>query len=83
MHFDVGFLGVHVAIVVGVVGLYVAHVVRLRYAVDQVTVQLVGVTQNLRWYDRSVAAECLKRRVHWNLRVERWIGGNSRGELWN
>ena len=63
VHLDVGFLRVHVTVVVRVVGLHVANVVRLRHAVHQVTIQLVGVTQNLRGYDRSVAAECLKRAV--------------------
>ena len=60
VHLDVGFLRVHVTVVVRVVRLHVANVVRLRHAVHQVTIQLVGVTQNLRGYDRSVAAECLK-----------------------
>lgn len=63
MHLDVGFLREYVAVVVRVVGLHVAYVVCLRHAVHQVAVQLVRVTQNLRWYDRSVAAECLKRAV--------------------
>lgn len=60
VHFNVRFLRVHVAVVVSGITLDVAHVVRLRHAVHQVAIQLIGVTQNLRWYDRSVAAECLK-----------------------
>lgn len=67
VHLDVRFLGVHEA----VVGLHVAHVVRLRHAVHQVTIQLLRVTQNLGWYDRSVAAECLKLVIFdWNLCLE-------------
>lgn len=63
MHLDVRFLRIHEAVVVRAVGLHVAHVVRLRHAVHQVTIQLLRVTQNLGWYDRSVAAECLKRGI--------------------
>lgn len=63
VHLDVGFLRVHVTVVVCRIALHVTYVIRLRHAVHQVAIQFIRVTQNLRRYDRSVATECLKRSI--------------------
>jgi len=59
VHFNVRLLRVHVAVVVaGIASL--SHVVALRHAVHQMSVQLVRVPQDFRRYDRGGTSESLK-----------------------
>lgn len=59
VHFNVGLLRVHVTVVV-VAGIAPPHVVALRYAVHQMSVQLVRIPEDFRRYDRGVTSESLK-----------------------
>lgn len=60
VHFNVGLLRVHVAVVVARIAA-LPHAVALRHAVHQMPVQLVRIPQDLRGYDRGVTSERLKR----------------------
>lgn len=61
VHFNVGLLRVHVTVVVArVTRLHVSHVVALRNAVHQVSVELVRVPEDFRGDNRSVTSEGLQ-----------------------